>query len=186
MSYINESDFCFALDFLEFDLHFLTELKVKRAQRFIKKKDLGFVDKSSCDSNTLLLTAGKKVNVAAFISAHVNKIEHFKNSFPDFFIRNFFKAKSESDIFVNVQIRKKRVFLEYGVDFPFIWRKIIDSFSIKKNVPAFGIYKASDNTQSGCFTTAGRSQKCDEFVVADIEINMAKNTFSVKFNNNIL
>ena len=37
-----------------------------------------------------------------------------------------------------------------------------------------------------CFTTAGRSQKCDEFVVADIQINMAKNTFPVKFYNDIL
>ena len=55
--YIYESDAELSLHLLKLDLHLLTHLKVKSSERLVEEKYAGSVDNSSCDSDSLHLTA---------------------------------------------------------------------------------------------------------------------------------
>jgi hypothetical protein len=75
------------------------------------------------------------------IAAQVDKLEHFGDALADHLIWHLLEAKTESDVFKYIQMRKQGVLLENGVNLPLIRWKGVDFFPIKKNVPAFGSTK---------------------------------------------
>ena len=55
MGDIDESDAQPLLHILEFDLHLLTQLQIKRAQRLVKEQNLRFINQGPGDGHPLLL-----------------------------------------------------------------------------------------------------------------------------------
>ena len=68
VSNINKGYAKLLLNIFQLTLHILSEFEVKGTQRLIQKEHMGFVSQCTSDSNTLLLTAGQRVNGAFFKS----------------------------------------------------------------------------------------------------------------------
>ena len=75
MCYIYKSDAHLLLDLLQLSLHILSQLEVKRAERFVQKQNLGSVDDCPCNGDSLLLTAGQLRNGALFIALQRDKLQ---------------------------------------------------------------------------------------------------------------
>ena len=64
------------------------------------------------------------------------------------------------------------VFLEHGVDRPFMGRNIINPHAVKQNVPGGRRQKTTDNTERGCFAAPTGTQQREEFLIIDIQIDV--------------
>ena len=62
------------------------------------------------------------------------------------------------------------VFLKYGVELPFVRRKLCDVLAVKDHMTGIRCGKATQNTESGCFSAAGWPQKGQKLIFFDIEI----------------
>ena len=65
---------------LELYLHLLAQLQVERAERLVEKEHLRVVDKSACDRDSLLLTAGELVHSALVKALEVDHLEHLTDT----------------------------------------------------------------------------------------------------------
>jgi hypothetical protein len=74
---------------------------------------------------------------------------------------------------------KKRVFLEYGVQLPFVGGKLGDVVPVKENVSVVGAFKSPKDTERGRFAASGRTQKGQKLVFTDVEIQFVQNRHSV-------
>ncbi len=74
---IDKGDAEFLMHLLKLELHVFPHLMVKRGKRFVEEKDLRFVDDGAGDRDTLLLTAGKGIDVAVF---HILKVDNLKGA----------------------------------------------------------------------------------------------------------
>ena len=83
-------------------------------------------------------------------------------------------------------MREQRIFLENGVHVPFVRRQPVDALSVKDNVAAFGLNKASDDPERGGLAAAAGTEDRDKFLFVDVEVDMVENDLSVKPNKNIL
>ena len=70
---------------------------------------------------------------------------------------------------------KKRIFLKYRVQLSFIWRQIRNILSVKDHTAGIRCFKASQNTECGCFSAAAGSQKCQEFIFSYVKIKIIQN-----------
>ena len=78
VSYIYKCNTQRFMHFLEFHLHILTHFQIECSQRFIQKQYFRLIDNSPSNSHTLLLTAGKRIDITVFIIRHTY---HFQSSF---------------------------------------------------------------------------------------------------------
>ena len=162
-------------------LHVLTQLQVEGGQRLVQKKDLGLVDKGTCDSNALLLTAREIVDVLALKSLEIYKGKHFLDSCADLLILHLLYAKAECDVLVNVQMGEESISLKDGVDVTLVGGDVVDALTVKNDLALIGRLKAADNAKRGGFSTAGGTKQGNEFLVMDIQINGLQYLFSVIF-----
>ena len=63
---VNERYAEFIVHGFKLELHVLSHFEVERAERFVEKKNFGFVNDSSRDRNSLLLSAGEGGYVSFF------------------------------------------------------------------------------------------------------------------------
>ena len=128
----------------------------------------------------MLLSAGQRVNLALFKPLEVHKTKHFLDLFPDCLLVHFFDAQSEGDILKHVEMGEQGIPLKYCVYMSVAGRNIIYSLAVKINVTGIGRFKTAEYTQCGRLTAAGRPQQSNKFFVVNIEINVVKNSFSIK------
>ena len=62
-----------------------------------------------------------------------------------------FDLQSKSNVIRNRHMGKKRIFLKYRVQLSFIWRQIRNILSVKDHTAGIRCFKASQNTECGCF-----------------------------------
>ena len=180
MGNIDESDSYFSLDLFQLDLHLFTDLGIQSSKRLIQKKDFRLIDKSSGNGNSLLLTAGKKGDVSFFETFQTYHLQHsFDFLLNDSFIY-FFQIQAETDIIHNIKMWKQRIFLEYRIDLPFIWRKLGDLNAVKQHLSTAWFLKSCDDPQGCCFSTAAGSQKRKEFVFVDIQVDSPEHLLVIK------
>ena len=142
VSYIDKGYAGLLLDILKLFLHILAELQVKRTERFVKQKHLRFVNERSGYRNPLLLTARQCCNVSLFKALEINELQHFLNAAVDlvFLWLRLFYPQTECYVFIDIQVREKRVSLKYGVYLTFVRLEIVDAFSVEKNVAFSGVF----------------------------------------------
>ncbi len=77
-------------------------------------------------------------------------------------------------------MRKKRVFLENGVNFTFVWRDGGNFFAIEQHLPLVLGQEAAQDTQEGSFAAAAGAEECDELVFIDIKVDAFQHELTVK------
>ena len=130
------------------------KLEVERGKRLVKQKNARLYGKRPCNGDPLLLTAGKRGNIPALKTLEVNKREHFLNLFADILFFHALVAQTESNVFINIEMRKKLVSLEYCVNLPFMRREIVDVLTFKHDAAAVSLKETCDNPQHCCFSAA--------------------------------
>ena len=75
---------------------------------------------------------------------------------------------------------KQRVTLKNGVDLPLVSGNTIDFFTLKDNVSAVGFQKSAYDSERGCLSASGRSEKRNEFFVSDVKIEIFQYLLAVK------
>ena len=133
MSDINESDTQVSVHLLEFELHFLSHLKVKSSQRFIEEKNLRLIDQRPCDRDTLLLAAGQGGDGSLLKSFEIDKVKDLFHFFRYDILRHLLLTKAESYIFINIHMREERIPLKDRVDRTFIRRQGGNILTVKEN-----------------------------------------------------
>ena len=180
VSDVEEGDAETVLDSLELDLHFLAQLEVKCAERLVQKKNLRVVCKSSCDGNTLLLTARERVDTSLFKALESNKLEKLSDLCTDLGLRLFLYSHTESYIFINVEMGEECVTLENGVELSLVGRNVVDVLARKENIALVLFDEAADNPEGCCLAAARRTEQCDKGAVLDIKVEIVKNRFAVE------
>ncbi|MPM45846.1 hypothetical protein SDC9_92538 [bioreactor metagenome] len=147
------------LHVLQFNLHFLAELEVERAERFVEEEHLRFVDKRAGDGDALLLTAGELLDISPAVPLQVDELEHGLDLFFDGgFIRTV-DLQTEGDVVKHIQVRKQSIFLEYGVDLSQIRRRICDIHAVHLDTPGIRHDKSRNQAEHGCFAAAGWAEQ---------------------------
>ena len=131
---VNKGDAQAFVHRFEFKLHFLAHFEIERAERLVQKQNFRLVHDCACDGDTLLLTAGKGRDGTFFKAAQIHDFKCFfyffgNNTFGELFHLNFliaffvhvrrfdaFLLQTERNVFKNVEMGEKRIFLEYGID----------------------------------------------------------------------
>ncbi len=166
----------------KFELHILAHFEVECAQRLVEEQHFRLVDKSARDCNALLLSAAQRGYVSVPV---VFKVNHFEsvvdflfyfglcifseklNGFAFFVdfraVGQNFEFQTERDVVEHVEMRKQRVFLEYGVDGAQMWRRVRDILAVEDNLAACGHFKACNHTQGCGFSAAARAEQGDKF-----------------------
>ena len=173
------------LNIFKLNLHILAELEVERTERLVKKQNSRLYGKRTCNCDTLLLTARKRIYISSLKAVEIDKVEHLLDSLADFLFLHLLDTKTECDVLINIQVRKQRITLKNGVNLSLMRRYTIDNFIFKNNFTAVGFKESGDDTQCGGFTTARRSQKCDKFLITDIHTEIFKNLSVSQLDRNI-
>ena len=180
MGNVDERNAQFLFEAHQLILHLLTELKIERSKRFIKKQHSWFVNYGSRHRYPLLLTTGKLINAPVFKTLEVHKFESVRNLLLYFSFRPVFYPKTERDIFAHCHVREKRIILEYRVDRTLIRRQISDILALKIHPSLVRLLKARDNAQGRSFTTSRRAKQRNEFILIHAEVNAVQNYGIVK------
>ncbi|CAK7024187.1 MAG: hypothetical protein DELT_03336 [Desulfovibrio sp.] len=152
--YINKGDAKGFLHPLQFELHFLAEFEVERAEGFVEQEHLRLVHEGAGNGDALLLSAGELGDIAVSIAGKAHKPEHIVHLFLDRRFIHLFDFKAERDVVKHIEMRKQRVFLEHRIDPPFIGRQALDAFAKQVYVAARRFFKARDDAQKRCFPAA--------------------------------
>ena len=127
---IDEGDAQLVVHILELDLHLLAHLEVQRAKRLIQKQDLRLIDQRSRDCDTLLLTAGKRADASLLKSLQIYQVQDPAHLALDDILGHLLLLEPESDIIVDIHMRKQSVPLEDRVDRSLVGRQILDRLPV--------------------------------------------------------
>ena len=114
MCYKKNSLFKSRCKFFQMAQNLVAGFGVKVSGWFVRKKNCRFGSKSSCDCNTLLLTAGKLIRITVELIGNFQSFNKFLEKF--WFDISSVKMKRHKDVFLNGMLLKKVVCLENKSD----------------------------------------------------------------------
>ena len=164
----------------QFQLHFLAELEVQCAQRFVQQEHLRLVDQTARNRHALLLTAGKRVHMALFVPLQVHQLQHLPDFFGNLLLRQLLQLQTEGDVVVHVQVREERVFLEDRVDAALVGRQRGNILPAEEHLPLRGRLESADDAQRRRLAAARRPKQRNEFLLADVKVDILQNLHAVK------
>ena len=186
MGDIDERDAGGLLDAFQLDLHVLAQAQIQRCQRFVQQQHLRLVDQCPGDGNTLLLAAGQTVHAAVFVALQADDFQHFIDPAVNFVLGQLCYLQAESDVVVHIQMRKKGITLEHGVDLPLVGRNVVDDLPVKRHRAGSRRQKAADDPKRCGLAAAGGAEQCEEFVIVEIKIDAVENTLPVELHGQVL
>ena len=77
-------------------------------------------------------------------------------------------------------MREQGVFLENGVDLPLIGRNVIDPHTVEQDISRRRRRETSDDTQRGGFAAPAGSEKREELLIIDVQIDVIENQLVVE------
>ena len=152
------------------------QIELKR----IQQQDLGPVHQRPGDGHPLLLAAGQLGDFPVLKALQTHHAQHFRHALLDFLGRHLGDPQAKGDILKHVQMREQRILLEHRVDLPLMRRDIINPHTVKGDVSRRGRRETADNPQRCGLSTAAGAQKCEEFRIVDIQIDVIENQLVVK------
>ena len=99
-------------------------------------------------------------------------MQHFGDGLLNFVFSLTFETHAERDVFIDVQVREKRVLLENCIDGALMRRHVIDLLVTKKDIAAIRCDEAANGAQNRGFAAAGGSEQCYELAVTDGEVEV--------------
>ena len=132
------------------------------------------------DGDTLLLSARQGGDALVFKPDEGDHTEHFFDPLLDFCLCRFFQPQRERDVFIHIQMRKKGIFLEHGVDVPLVCGHAADLRSLETKLTLVSRLESADDAERCRLSATGGTEKRDELSVSDVEIDSVQHFFAVK------
>ena len=157
------------MHFLQLDLHILAHLQVEGRQRFVEQQHARLVDQGAGDGHTLLLATGERLHVAVFVVRHAHELKHFLHALLDLFFRHFVEFQAKGHVVIDVEMRKERIALEYGIQFTQIWRYVVDDLAFHRHGSFVGLGEAGDQAQRRGLAATRRAEQRHELATLHAE-----------------
>ncbi|MNC08429.1 hypothetical protein D3C75_560130 [compost metagenome] len=172
MRYVDTSGFKAFNQFSDFSAHLTTKFSIQVGKRLIHQEDLWITYDSASQSYTLALTTGKCFWFTIKQMLDIENSSSFTYFLVDFIFLHFTKFQTESHVLVYAHMRIQGVGLEYHRDIAVFRCNVVD-YTIANVHFTFGdFFQTSDHTQGSGFTTTGRSNQYEEFLIFNIKIDV--------------
>ena len=138
----------------QFQLGLLAQFFIECAQRFVKQQDFRTFRQAACQSDTLLLAAGKLVRLAFGVFGHLHQAQHFFDAGVDFAFRHFVLFQTESDVLFNTHVWEQGIALEHHVDWALVRGKFGNVLAVENDFALIWAFHACQHAQQRRFATA--------------------------------
>ena len=132
----------FLLNLLKLELHLFSELCIKSAKRLVKQKNLRFIHERTRNGDALLLSAGEECDIPLFKAFKSNKLKHSAHLLVYNRLVNLLKIKTECHVVMDIQERKKCIFLENRINLPLVRWNLGNIDSVKQQFALTWLLKA--------------------------------------------
>lgn len=147
----------------------LTQLAVKRAERFIQQQHLGALGERASQRDALALTAGKLVRTTFGELFQLGQPQHFGHARIDFRGRQLVLLQTEGNVLLDAHVRKQRVGLEHHVGGTLEGRNSRQVLAIQKNLPGSRRLETRQHAHQGGLATARATKQREKLALVDFQ-----------------
>ena len=157
------------LNRFQLPLHFLAQLLIQRAERFVQQHDGRTVDERPGQRHTLLLAAGQLRRHTRLLARQLHHAQRRVDARADFRAGDTAHFEAERDVAEDRQMGKQRVLLEDEVDRPEIGRDIQHRPPVDQNIALIGMLETGDESQRRGLAGSAGTEDGKELAVPDAE-----------------
>ena len=170
VGHVNKRSVQFTAQRQDLGAHLVSQLCVQIGQRFVHQKNLRLAHDGTADGHALPLTAGERLRLTLQEFSDGKALGRFFDLLVDDGFRIFPQSETVSDVFIHRHMGIQSVILKNHGDIPVFWRDIVHQAVANIDIPGCGRFKARDHAERGGFSAAGRADKDDKLLVADLKI----------------
>src|SRR6185437_101027 len=119
--------------------------------------------------DTLFLPAGELVDAAAAVAGQPHQRQHRLDALGNRSAAHLLLAQTETDVLLDVEMRKQRVILEHHVDRPPVRWHRADVLAVEQDAAFARRLESGKHTQQRGLAAAGRAEKRKELAAPYIE-----------------
>ena len=162
----------FFLQPLQLDLHGVAQLGVECGERLVEQQHLRLADDGPRERHALPLAAGKLDGLARFHPAERHERHNVFHALGNFELRHFLHAQAEADVFLDREMREKRVALKDLVHVAPVGREVGHVRAVEPD-GAFGRrFKTGDHPQQRRLSAARRAEQREKLARLNGEIDV--------------
>ena len=153
--------------------HLNAQLGVQVGERLVHQEDLGLTNDGAAEGDALTLTTGQSGGLTIQQSLDAQDRGGFLNAAIDVRLGHLAQLQTESHVVVNGHVRIQSVALENHRDVAILRGNMVDELVVDIEFATGDVFQAGDHAQGGGLTTAGRTNQNDEFLVFNLEVEIA-------------
>ena len=163
--------------------HAGTQLSIQVGQRLVEQEDRRVTDHCTAQGNTLALTTRQSLRLTVEQVLDLQDLSSLADALVDLVLGHLAQLQTESHVLVNGHVRVQSVVLEDHRDVAVFRGNVVDQTVADVHLAARDLLQASDHTQGGGLTTAGRTDENDKLLIRDFqaEIGNSGNIAGVNF-----
>jgi hypothetical protein len=171
----DEGDAGLGLNRFQLFAHGLAQLQIERGKGFVEQQYFRVRCQGAGEGDALLLATGQLRRLAIGEASHLHQREHLQHALGDLrFVQHLahrLRFEAEGQVLGDGHVREQRN-AGTPVDRALERRAVGDVFAVQQDL-AFGRkLEAGDHPQQGGLAAAGRAEQGEEFVVADVQIDV--------------
>lgn len=146
-----------------------TELGVEVRQRLVHEEDLGLTHDGAAHRDTLALTAGERLRLAAEVVREVEDLRRVLHLLADLGLVDG-DLEREAHVVGDRHVRVQRVVLEHHGDVPVLRRQVRDVAVTDADGAGVDVLEPREHAERGGLATAGRTDEDEELAVPDLDL----------------
>ena len=158
---------------LDLGAHLHAQLGVEVRQRLVEQKHLRIAHDGATHRHALALPAGQRLRLAVEQLGDVENARGMVDALFDLVLGKFAQLEPERHVLERGHVRVERVVLEHHGDVAVLGGPVVDDLAADENVARGDLLEAGDHAQRRRLAAAGRSDQHDEFVIRNVEIDVA-------------
>ena len=182
VGYVDEGGLQALMELGDLSSHLNAQLGVEVGKRFVHKEDLGLTNDGATERNALSLTAGKSLGLTVEEMLDIEDAGSFLNALVDLGLGGLAELKTESHVVIYGHVRIQGVVLEYHGDVAILGSYVVNEFVADVKLAVGDLFKTSDHAQGGRFSAAGRTYENDEFLIFDVQAEIAYSSYAAGIN----
>ncbi len=150
-------------------------LTIESAGGFIGEKNIRLIDQSSCDGDSLALSAGELVWHLLIETFQPDLVEGFSGSFGSFFFSDTGDGQGQFDILLDILMGNEVIGLEdeadsvVSIDIPVMVDEVLGGSSFDDEIAGCIVVKSTEDVQQSSLSASGRTENRNEFILSEIE-----------------
>ena len=152
--------------------HLDSQFGVQVGERFVHQEDLRVPDDGTAHGDTLSLTTGELARFSLEQLVEVQDAGGLTDGLVDFIFRCLSHFETERHVVINGHVRIQCVVLENHRDVTVFRFEVVDDLVTDLQGAAGDVFQTGDHTKCGRLTTAGRTDKDDEFLIGDLQVEV--------------